>query len=194
MSESMLQREFKERDVQRMRNIITKDYTAKTTTQIGYSKAQINHKEGDIWEENGKKWTIKNGIKQTVTRFDKLKEAINLPLSCPKCGKAMKNHNLNKKMWSIHKMCFDCVVIMETELKRTGQFEEYARNLTTRGVRSYINELEEVILEIALEETNEGFVTEDGDIEKWAGKGIDKQKLTTEIQEYIQKLKEHIGD
>jgi hypothetical protein len=194
MSESMLQREFKERDVQRMRNIITKDYTAKTTTQIGYSKAQIDHKEGDIWEENGKKWTIKNGIKQTVTRFDKLKEAINLPLSCPKCGKAIKNHNLNKKMWSIHKMCFDCVVIMETELKRTGQFEEYARNLTTRGVRSYINELEEVILEIALEETNEGFVTEDGDIEKWAGKGIDKQKLTTEIQEYIQKLKEHIGD
>jgi len=194
MSESMLQREFKERDVQRMRNIITKDYTAKTTTQIGYSKAQIDHKEGDIWEENGKKWTIKNGIKQTVTRFDKLKEAINLPLSCPKCGKAIKNHNLNKKMWSIHKMCFDCVVIMETELKRTGQFEEYARNLTTRGVRSYINELEEVILEIALEETNEGFVTEDGDIEKWAGKGIDKQKFTTEIQEYIQKLKEHIGD
>jgi bacterioferritin-associated ferredoxin len=194
MSESMLQREFKERDVQRMRNIITKDYTAKTTTQIGYSKAQIDHKEGDVWEENGKKWTIKNGIKQTVTRFDKLKEAINLPLSCPKCGKAMKNHNLNKKMWSIHKMCFDCVVIMETELKRTGQFEEYARNLTTRGIKSYINELEEVILEIALEETNEGFVTEDGDIEKWAGKGIDKQKITTEIQEYIQKLKEHIGD
>jgi bacterioferritin-associated ferredoxin len=194
MSESMLQREFKERDVQRMRNIITKDYTAKTTTQIGYSKAQIDHKEGDIWEENGKKWTIKNGIKQTVTRFDKLKEAINLPLSCPKCGKAMKNYNLNKKMWSIHKMCFDCVVIVETELKRTGQFEEYARNLTTRGIKSYINELEEVILEIALEETNEGFVTEDGDIEKWAGKGIDKQKITAEIQEYIQKLKEHIGD
>ena len=194
MSESMLQREFKERDVQRMRNIITKDYTAKTTTQIGYSKAQIDHKEGDIWEEAGKKWTIKNGIKQTVTRFDKLKESINLPLSCPKCGKAMKNHNLNKKMWSIHKMCFDCVAVMETELKRTGQFEEYARNLTTRGIKSYINELEEVILEIALEETNEGFVTEDGDIEKWAGKGIDKQKITTEIQEYIQKLKEHIGD
>jgi len=190
----MLQREFRERDVQRMRNIITKDYTAKTTTQIGYSKAQINHKEGDVWEEAGKKWTIKNGIKQTVTRLDKLKEYIHLPLSCPNCGNAMKNHTLNKKMWSIHKMCFDCVVIMETELKRTGQFEEYARSLTTRGVKAYIKDLENIILEIALEETNEGFVTEAGDIEKWAGKGIDKQKITTEIQEYIQKLKEHIGD
>ena len=194
MSESMLQREFKGKDVQRMRNIITKDYTAKTTTQVGYSKAQINRKEGDVWDENGKKWTIKNGIKQTVTRFDKLKESINLPLTCPKCGKAMKNHNLNKKMWPLHKMCFDCVIVMETELKRTGQYEEYVRNLTTRGVKTYITELESALLELALEDSNEEFVTEQGDVEKWAGKGIDKQKLAEEIQEYIQKLKDHIKD
>ena len=62
MSDNMLKREFRERDVQRMRNIITKDYTAKTVTQVGYTKAQIEHKEGDVWEENGKKWTIKNNI------------------------------------------------------------------------------------------------------------------------------------
>jgi ribosomal protein L44E len=194
MSDNVLKREFKERDVQRMRNIITKDYTAKTVTQVGYSKAQIEHKEGDVWEEAGKKWTIKNGIKQTVTRFDKLKESINLPLTCPKCGKAMKNHNLNKKMWPLHKMCFDCVIVMETELKRTGQYEEYVRNLTTRGVKTYITELESALLELALEDSNEEFVTEQGDIEKWTGKGIDKQKLTQEIQEYIQKLKDHVKD
>ena len=194
MSDNVLKREFRERDVQRMRNIITKDYTAKTVTQVGYSKAQIDRKEGDMWEESGKKWTIKNGIKQTVTRFDKLKESINLPLTCPKCGKAMKNHNLNKKMWPLHKMCFDCVVVMETELKRTGQYEEYVRNLTTRGVKTYITELESALLELALEDSNEEFVTEQGDVEKWAGKGIDKQKLAEEIQEYIQKLKDHVKD
>jgi ribosomal protein L44E len=194
MSDNVLKREFKERDVQRMRNIITKDYTAKTVTQVGYSKAQIERKEGDVWEESGKKWTIKNGIKQTVTRFDKLKESINLPLTCPKCGKAMKNHNLNKKMWPLHKMCFECVIVMETELKRTGQYEKYVRNLTTRGVKTYITELESALLELALEDSNEEFVTEQGDVEKWAGKGIDKQKLAEEIQEYIQKLKDHIKD
>ena len=97
MSDNMLKREFKERDVQRMRNIIKKDYTAKTVTQVGYTKAQTEHKEGDVWEENGKKWTIKNGIKQTITRFDELKKIINLPLSCPSCGKAMKSNTLNKK-------------------------------------------------------------------------------------------------
>jgi hypothetical protein len=194
MSDNVLKREFRERDVQRMRNIITKDYTAKTVTQVGYSKAQIERKEGDVWDENGKKWTIKNGIKQTVTRFDKLKESINLPLICPKCGKAMKNHNLNKKMWPLHKMCFDCVIVMETELKRTEQYEEYVRNLTTRGVKTYITELESALLELALDDSNEEFVTEQGDVEKWAGKGIDKQKLAEEIQEYIQKLKDHVKD
>jgi len=193
MSDNMLKREFRDRDVQRMRNIITKDYTAKTVTQVGYTKTQVERKEGDVWEEKGKQWTIKNGIKQTVTRFDKLKEALNIPLTCPKCGKAMKNHTLNKKMWPLHKMCFNCVVEMETELKRTGQFEEYARNLTTRGIKTHIDELEQFILEIALEDSNEGFVTEQGDVEKWTGKGLDKQKITAELQEYIQKLKEHIG-
>jgi hypothetical protein len=106
----------------------------------------------------------------------------------------MKNHNLNKKMWPLHKMCFDCVIVMETELKRTGQYEEYVRNLTTRGVKTYITELESALLELALEDSNEEFVTEQGDVEKWAGKGIDKQKLAEEIQEYIQKLKDHIKD
>ena len=194
MEESMLQREFKGKDVQRMRNIITKDYGAKTTTQIGYSKAQIEYKEGDVWDSNGKQWTIKNGIKQTVTRFDKLKESILLPLTCPKCSKAMKNHSLNKKMWSIHKICSDCVFEIETELKCIGQYEEYARNLINRGVKAHIKDLEDVLLELALANNNEDFVTEAGDIEKWAGKGIDKQKISQDLQEHIQKLKDHVKD
>jgi hypothetical protein len=193
MEESKLQREFKGRDVQRMRNIITKDYNAKTTTQVGYSKAYVDRKEGDVWEEDGKKWTLKNGIKQTVTRFDKLKESILLPLTCPNCNKAMKNDTLNKKMWPIHSMCFDCVITMETELKRTGQYEAYVRDLTTRGIRTYVKDLEDALLEIALMDSNEGFVTEAGDIEKWAGKGVDTKKMTEDLQEYIQKIKDHIN-
>ena len=45
MGESQLIKDFKGRDVQRMRNIITKDYSAKTSTQIGYVKPQINYQE-----------------------------------------------------------------------------------------------------------------------------------------------------
>jgi hypothetical protein len=192
MEESKLQREFKERDVQRMRNIIKKDYNAKTTTQVGYSKAYIDRKEGDVWEEDGKKWILKNGIKQTVTRFDSLKKAINLPIACPNCSKGMKTTTLNKKMWPIHKMCFDCVITMETELKRTGGYEEYVRNITNRGVKTYIKDLEDALLDMA-SESNESFVTEAGDIEKWGGNGLDNKKLTEDLQEYIEKLKDHVA-
>ena len=192
MGESQLKREFNQRDVQRMRNIITKDYSAKTTTQIGYTKIQAERKEGDVWEEGGKQWTLKNGIKQTMTRFDDLKKVITLPLACPKCTKAMKTTTLNKKMWPIHKMCFDCVITMETELKREGKYEEYARNIVNRGAKTYIKDLEDALLELALYEDNESFVTEAGDVEKWAGKGIDKEKITKEIQEHIQELKDQL--
>lgn len=192
MSDNMLKREFRERDVQRMRNIIKKDYTAKTVTQVGYTKTQIEHKEGDVWEENGKKWTIKNGIKQTITRFDELKKVINLPLTCPNCGKAMKNTKLNKKMWPIHSKCFDCVIDYETELKRLGKFEEYAKSLISGGVKQYIKDLEDALIDFN-NEADDQFVTEQGDIETWKGNGLVKEKLTKEIQEHIQELKDAIS-
>jgi hypothetical protein len=193
-NESMLQKDFKQRDVQRMRNLITKNYGDKTVTQAGYTKETIEHKEGDIWEENGKQWTIKNSLKQNITRLDNIKKSLMIPLTCPNCSKPMKNDTLNKKMWPIHKMCFDCVITMETKLKREGKFEEYERNMTRKGIETYIKELEEALLELSLSTTeDESIVTESGDIEHWVGGNIDKQKILQDLQEHIQKLKDIVG-
>ena len=191
MAESKLQREFRERDVQRMRNIITKDYNAKTQSQVGYSKEYIERNEGDIWEENNKTWTIKNGIKMTVSKLDDIKKILQLPLICPKCSKHMKNFELNKKMYSIHKMCFDCVIEFETKLKMLGTYKEYERNIIDKGLDVYIKELEDFLLELALNDNNESFVTEAGDIEKWSGGNIDKKTIMNDLVEYINSLKEH---
>ena len=193
MAESKLQREFRERDVQRMRNIITKDYNAKTQSQVGYSKEYIERNEGDIWEENSKTWTIKNGIKMTVSKLDDIKKILQLPLVCPKCSKHMKNFELNKKMYSIHKMCFDCVIEFETKLKMLGTYKEYERNIIDKGLDVYIKELEDFLLELALNDNNESFVTEAGDIEKWSGGNIDKKTIMNDLIEYINSLKEHVN-
>ena len=187
--ESRLQKDFKSRDVQRMRNLITKKFDDKTVTQAGYTKQSVEHKEGDIWEETGKTWTIKNGLKQTMTRLDSIKKSILLPIVCPNCSKAMKNDTLNKKMWPIHKMCFDCVISIESELKRTGKFEEYQHNMVMKGVKTYIKEMEGLLLDIMLESSKESFVTEAGDVEEWRGGVIDKTKIVKDLQEYIIKLK-----
>ena len=61
----------------------------RTTMGTGYTKAKEFHDEGDIWEEDGTSaWTIKNGIKQNITKLDKAKEGIVLPLFCPSCSKS----------------------------------------------------------------------------------------------------------
>ena len=187
--ESRLQKDFKSRDVQRMRNLITKKFDDKTVTQAGYTKQSVEHKEGDIWEETGKTWTIKNGLKQTMTRLDSIKKSILLPIVCPNCSKAMKNDTLNKKMWPIHKMCFDCVISIESELKRTGKFEEYQHNMVMKGVKTYITEMEGLLLDIMLESSKDTFVTEAGDVEEWRGGVTDKTQIIKDLQEYIVKLK-----
>ena len=193
MSDNMLKREFRERDVQRMRNIITKDYGAKTGTQIGYTKEYVERKEGDVWEENSKTWTIKNGIKMTVTKLDLVKKSLQMPLTCPNCNQPMNKGRLDKTMYSIHKQCSDCVIKYETELKRQGKFEEYQQNINKQSIVYHIKEMENVLLELALNQSEESFVTEAGDIESWKGKGIDQQKLIQDIQEYIQKLKDVVN-
>jgi hypothetical protein len=187
--ESRLQKDFKSRDVQRMRNLITKNYGDKTITQAGYTKQSVEHKEGDVWEENGKNWTIKNGLKQTTTRLDSIKKSILLPIVCPNCSKAMANSTLNKKMWPLHGKCFDCVINMESELKRTGKFEEYQRNMVHSGIKTHIKEMEDLLLELALGASKESFVTEAGDIEEWRGGNLDATQMIKDLQEYIQSLK-----
>jgi hypothetical protein len=191
-NESLLKKEFKGKDVQRMRNIITKNYTDKTTTQIGYTKEQVDRKENDIWEENGKTWTIKNGIKMTITKLDLVKSTLQMPLTCPECKRAMNKGRLDKHMYGIHKKCSDCVISHETELKRTGKFEEYQKSILSRGVEYHIKEMEDVLLELSLGINEGSFVTENGDIEEWKGKGVDEREVIKDIQEYIQKLKDNI--
>jgi hypothetical protein len=190
MSDNLLKREFKTRDVQRMRNIITKNTGDKTGVQIGYTKEYIERKEGDVWEENSKKWTIKNGIKMTVTKLDSVRKISQLPLTCPNCHKHMGAHKLNKLMYSTHQECADCVIKRETKLKLEGKFEEYQKNINKQGIIYHIKEMENVLFELAMEQSDESFVTEAGDIETWKGKGLDKQKIMQDIQEYIQKLKD----
>ncbi len=45
----MLKKEFKQKDVNRARNLIMGKTDASTSTQIGYSTKQKDYKEGDVW-------------------------------------------------------------------------------------------------------------------------------------------------
>ena len=87
MADSVLKKEFQKRDVERLRNLVKGKHGDRTTIGIGYSgEEQQSHKEGDVWEEKGKTWTIRDGIKENVTKLDKFKKT-SVPLFCPNCNK-----------------------------------------------------------------------------------------------------------
>ena len=187
MADTLLKKEFQERDVQRLRNILTKKHGNATGIQVGYQKASEDYKEGDTWEENGKMWTIKDGLKQTVTKLDDIKKAIRMPFVCPNCSGPMKER-MDKKMYPIHGTCLSCFVKMETKLKLEGKYEEYARRMVTKNIITHIEEAEQFIEEFA-SMGKDTYVTEQGDIEDWEG-GTDKDKMVKEMKKGLQEMKE----
>ena len=185
----MLKKEFKRKDVNRARNLLMGKTGASTGTQIGYKKEVKEYKEGDVWTENKKTWTIKNGIKQTVSKLDSIKKEVFMPLCCPNCGKVMKGQ-LDKPNYRIHKKCHDCVVEFEHKLRIKGTYNEYIKHLKIRNSLDIVDEMESYLLD-AINTSNSGFVSEDGVIERWVG-GIDKKDLTKKVKEAVKIRREHI--
>jgi hypothetical protein len=185
----MLNKEFKRKDVERMRNLIKGNVNESAELQVGYTAKKESHKEGDIWEEGGKKWTIKDGIKQTYTRLDKVKKTAIMPLFCPCCGNIMKKR-LDSKMYNLHQKCLDCVAKYESKLKMEGQFDDYVKNIKTKNALSYVDHLESYLLE-ALNTSNSQYVSEAGNIERWKG-GVNKKKLKEEITKNISEFREEV--
>jgi len=187
--ENVLKKEFKKNDVQRMRNLIQGKQDESTKTIVGFTKKKEFYEEGDIWEADGRTWTIKDGIRQNVTKLDKAKKAHVMPLLCPKCNKVMKK-KLDKQYYNIHKFCFDCVVDFEHELKKTGKWEEYHNNIHNNEIDNKIKEYK-LWVEEKVNESNNSFVSEAGDVENWKGK-VNKEmvaKNVDEVVEYLESLK-----
>ena len=178
--ESLLKKEFKESDLQRARNLVNKDFTSKTKSQTGYQKTFDFHEEGDIWEENGKTWTIKNGLKQNITKLDSAKKAARIPLSCPKCGGPLR-HRLAKKMYNIHGFCFDpCTVEYEASLRKAGLYEQYEKRMMQNNMEGFVKDLEQWMLDQV--NSIDTFVTEQGEVEDWKN---NRQKVNDEIKKKV---------
>ena len=179
----MLKKEFSKKDVNRMRNLITGNAGASSDMQIGYTKKTIDRKEGDIWEEDKRTWTIKNGIKQTLSKLDAIKKEVFMPLCCPDCGSVMKKR-LDKPNYNLHKKCFDCVIDFEGKLRLRGEYDDYIKNLQNKNQIDMLNQTELYLLDV-VNNSNEGYVSEHGEVERWKG-GIDTVKITAEIKKNAQ--------
>jgi hypothetical protein len=184
--ETLLKKEFQKRDVQRIRNLLSGKQGEATQTQVGYTTKQIDRNEGDVWEEFGRKWTVKNGIKMSVTKLDRAKKAVFTPLLCPECSKPMKTE-YDKKMFFIHNQCFDCVIKMESQLKIDGKYQEYEDKIVKANANfaldEFVNGFDSFLDSMS---SNNGFVTEQGDIEDWHVKALNKQKIREQVMKDVE--------
>lgn len=185
-----LKKEFNSRAVNRARNIISKDFGKRTMVGTGYEKKKEKHSEGDIWEEDGRAWTIKNGVKQNITRLDSAKKAAQVPLTCPKCSGPMKHH-LSRKMYKLHGFCFDCTIEMEADLRNAGLFEQYEKQMMQGNMQAWVAGLEQWVDDQINESTT--FITEDGTIEDWNhNKAKQKAEVMKNVNDYLKHLKKHM--
>lgn len=158
---------------------------------VGWRPGLDDHKEGDVWEDaDGREWTIKNGIRQRVTKLD----AAKTPWWCPECEKTM-SHRLDTKFWRLHGKCMDCVIKYETELRRLGKWEEYEQQKIRAN---YLASLKDRIafLEDLRDTTSAPEIVHADDtrilmIEKW---DVDIDKVKEDIQKDIDELKGYLAD
>jgi len=188
MSESVLKKEFKGADLQRLRNLVQGKTGERTSVSSGYTKDYIERKEGDIWEEDERQWTIKNGVKQTISKLQAVRDVALTPLFCPECKTLMK-HRYDNQFYKIHRHCFDCHIEFEAKIKREGRWEEYQTQIQNSEIDGMINNYE-VWVDDLLNESNDGFVTELGEVESWSKVNREKiLKQKEEAIEYLKKLK-----
>lgn len=156
---------------------------------VGWRPGLEEHKEGDVWKDaDDREWTIKNGIRQRVTKLDDAKT----PWWCPECQKTM-SHRLDTKYWRLHGKCMDCVIKYETELRRTGKWEEYERQKVRANYLASLKDriafLEDLHATVTSPEIIHADDTKILMVEKW---DVDINKVKEDIQKDIDELKGYL--
>jgi hypothetical protein len=186
--DNVLKKEFQKKDVERLRNLIKGKSGDKTNDSVGYKKYHKTHSEGEIWTEDGRTWTVKDGIKQNITKLDQAKKHA-IPLFCSTCNKIM-NKQLDTHYYKAYGFCLDCTTKHETHLKLEGKWEAFLNETHNKEIDKLIEDYKAFMKE-SIEESNNNFISEAGEVEKWVG-GINKTRANETLEDgikYLESLK-----
>jgi|TARA_R100000482_G_scaffold107767_1_gene50087 hypothetical protein len=185
--DTVLKKEFQKQDVERLRNLVKGKYGEKTRSSVGFSSPDKHYKEGDVWESDGRTWTIKDGIKQNITKLDKAKKLHLVPLLCPKCKKLM--NRADKPYYNIHRFCLNCFAKYEDKLKNEGKYKEHYDHINDLIIDKRIEEFKQFVKE-KLTESNKSFISENGEVENWVG-NLNEDKVNEYTENVVKYLKSY---
>lgn len=134
-------------------------YTGVTKTEIPSDDIIERFEDGKpkIWIE-----TSATGTRTRVTQHDGFKsrepensilksiqDALTVPEKCPKCGKLMRDHEqrLNFKFYFKRKMCFECVIKEERQIKSQGDaaWQEYQNKIMSANAESWFKDTDKEV-------------------------------------------------
>ena len=93
---------------------------------------------------------------------------------------------VDKPYYNVHKYCLHCHARAEDKLKAEGKYEEHYNEINNKTIDGRIEEFKQYINE-KLKESNNSFVSENGEVEKWVG-GLDADKVEEYTNQAIQLL------
>jgi hypothetical protein len=180
-----------------------------TKKSVGFSDAEAmgqqseKHDVGQVWEELDPKTGVTHIIEQRDGfRIKKPKNSEALQTirdemrSFPNCRKEIctcsgKNQN-DIKMRKIHGMCLDCVIDMEHELRKSGEYEAYEQNKIRENAIAWLKSAERDVemLKQAYTESSKFVSSTNGDVETWAAK-MTPEEFNETVQKQFDVFKEN---
>lgn len=143
-------------------------------------------KVGDRWEDdNGKIWEKTTYGKKSIPKV-----LTALAESNPKCSACQKEihhtHRHDNSAYRNTKMCFDCMIELDTQRRINGTYNDYATVFVLKKQKDYVIDMLEQLRSsydsIGNKDVME-FINEFGDREQWSG--LDTKKLKEELQKDI---------
>jgi hypothetical protein len=82
--------------------------------------------------------------------------------------------------------CVDCRATTETQMKLSGEWQSHINETFNDEIDHQIQEYKSYF-ESVLSDGNEGYVSENGEVQKWVG-GIDKDRANNALEEIVKHL------
>lgn len=185
-------------NIRAINQMLSGTHKSQNKTTVGYQSKEEDRNVGDKWiDNNGVQWEQKDGYKVSSAKALEAVmaaiKALKMPNTCPKCNNEMKDNQYNKKMWKVHKMCFDCVIDMEHEHRLNGTYEQYEKDLMRKNIEAWLIDARAEMGAIKELLTKAEFVNSDGTVEKWDSPWKGKEQELEELLERdFQKVKSQL--
>ena len=179
---------------------IVKDYLSgeRPFLQVGYDPNLNNNvrKEGDEWEDSqGRKWIWKNKSKRRVPK----RSTIINEQRCIHCNMDVRWGNyLDDQVWPKTKLCYDCFVKNETDLKISGNWDNFNKLRELKNEKSML-----IDYKVKFEETYTWclnakdkpvkFLEEDGKFEQWSG-NADYTKILDDVSRDLEIINKRLSE